>query len=302
MLSLLRAIKFALQDIVRNLGLSFMTVLILVLMLLSINTLFVINVLTSKAVQSIKDQIDISIYFSPEASQAKIDEIKNYINAFPEIKEVVYQDKEKVLADFKAQHQDNEEILSSLSELGSNPFGPTMIVKTREPKDYEKIVKALAVPEYESLIEAKTFGDTEKAIERVHTITTQVERFTAGVSALFAVIAFLIIFNTIRVAIYTQRVEITIKKLVGATNWFIRAPYVIESFIFAFVSVLVAGSLVYLSLRMLEPYIKVVFGESGLLTNYYSSNTISLLGMQFLAVLLLTVFSSFLAMRKHLRA
>ena len=176
-----------------------------------------------------------------------------------------------------------------------------MIVRTREPSDYKKITNALAVPEYEDIVVAKTFVDTEKAISRIDNITTQVERFSIVLTALFAVIAFLIIFNTIRVAIYTHRVEITIKKLVGATNWFIKSPYVIESFIFTVISVSATYALLIFTAGFIDPYVEIVFNQQSLLTEYFSSNIMWLFGSQFTAVLLLTIFSSFLAMRKHLK-
>lgn len=271
-------------------------------MLLSVNTLIIINVLTGEAVKSIKEQIDVSVFFQPETTSKQIEEVKKYVSAFPEVREVIYFSPEQVLAQFREQHKDNPEVLSSLDELGDNPLGSTLVIKTREPKDYEKIVKALTVPEYENIIEAKTFGDTEKAIGRIQTITNQIEKFTAGASILFVLIAFLIIFNTIRVAIYTQRAEITIKKLVGASNWFVRGPYLIEALMFTCFSVFLTWVLVYVGLRMLNPYIAVIFNGGKILTSYYFSHIIFLLSAQFGGVLLLTIFSSLLAMRKHLRA
>jgi len=300
-MSFFRVIKFAFQDMVRNIGLSSMTVLILVLMLLSINTLIILNTITGQAVSTIKDQIDVSVYFNEDATTEEVEEIKSYIDSFPEVIEIKYLDEEQVLADFRAQHADNPEILSALDELGENPLGPTMIIRTREPKDYEKVITALSVPEYENVIEAKTFGDTEKAIERIHVITTQVEHFGIALSGLFAFIAFLIIFNTIRVAIYTQRSEISIKKLVGATNWFVQGPYIVESFIFTVVSLVITVGLIFFSLRFLDPYIEVVFGQSNILLNYYQTNFLSLVLIHFISVLFLTVLSSILAMRKYLR-
>jgi len=301
MLSLLRIIKFALQDIVRNLGLSFMTVLILVLMLLSVNTLLIMNVLTEKAVQAVKDQIDISVYFAAEAPDKDVAQIVDYIKSFPEVINVDFFSRDQVLTKFRDEHQDNQEILSSLDELNTNPFGPTAVIKTREPGDYAKITAALSVPDYQNIIESKTFGDTQTAIERIQTITTQVERFAAAVSALFAIIAFLIIFNTIRVAIYTQRLEISIKKLVGATNWFVRGPYVFEALFFTLLSVGLTYGLIALAFHFIEPYVSLVFQSPQILTNYYNSHIISLLSIQLLAVFVLTIFSSFLAMRRHLR-
>jgi cell division transport system permease protein len=299
--STLRVIKFAFQDIFRNISLSLMTILILVLMLLSVNTLLVIRVLTSQATTQIKEQIDVAIYFDHEATDGQIGEVRDYVNNFPEVVTTTYFTREEVLAQFREQHADNPEIVASLDELGENPLGATLVVKTREPSDYNKIIEALRVPEYENIIEAKTFGDTEKAIERIDTITTQVERFTLALSVLFAVIAFLIIFNTIRVAIYTERTEISIKKLVGATNWFVRGPYILEALVFSVVSMIITWIMILMVGRFLDPYVAVVFGQANILTNYFTSHILMLLGIQFLAVLLLTVFSSLLAMRRHLK-
>lgn len=301
MIGFCRIIKFALQDIARNFSLSFMTVLILVLMLLSINTLVLVRLLTEEAINAIKKQIDVSLYFNPDANDAKIKEIHDYIESFPEVIETIYFNKEETLNKFLEAYKDNTKIVASLDELDFNPLGSTLIIKTREPTDYEKIITALNVPEYENIIEAKTFGDTQKAIQKIHTITTQVERFTLFLTSLFAIIAFIIIFNTVRVAIYTQRIEISIKKLVGATNWFVRGPYIIESLAFSIMSVLVAYVILYFSVRWLDLYIAVIFQKPEILTNYINTHIVELAGLQFGGVLFLTTVTSFLAMRKYLK-
>lgn len=300
-MSLGRIIKFSFQDIVRNMSLSFMTVLILVLMLLSINTLIIVQVLTDRSITSVKDQIDVSIYFDPAAPEEKIQEVRDFVAGLPEVTEERYLTREEVLEGFKQTYAANTEIIASLEELGTNPLGSTLIVKTREPRDYEKIMTALSVPEYDEIIETKTFGDTETAINRIEMVTQQVERFTYALTGLFAIIAFVIIFNTIRVAIYTQRVEIGIKRLVGATNWFISGPYIIESFIFSVVSSAITAGIVWFALGFIDPYMSVVFETQNILTNYFSSHILFLLGIQFGAVFLLTFISSLLAMRKYLR-
>ena len=302
MQSFLRIIKFAFQDLGRNFSLSFMTVFILVLMLLSVNTLWSLDVLTKAAVSAVKKQIDISIYFVPEATDKNVNEIKSYVGLFPEVTEVKLQFKEDVLASFREQHKLQPEALDALDELGKNPFGPTMIIKTKEPQDYKKIIDALNVPEYEKLIEAKSFDNHEDAILRLQNITNRIERIGFGLTLLFALISFLIIFNTIRAAISTQRMEINIKRLVGASNWFIRGPYFIESLLFTIISVLFTMAIVFLGLKWIDPYLAVVLPNGFSLTNYFQSNMLMLFGAQALAVLLLTVSSSGLAMRKQLKA
>ncbi|EKE07539.1 MAG: hypothetical protein ACD_18C00062G0011 [uncultured bacterium] len=296
-----RIIKFSFQEIVRNMSLSIMTVLILILMLLSINTLMVVKVLTDESIIAVKDQIDVSIYFNPEATPDEIQEIRGFVSAFPEVEKETFLTSDEVFNNFKKNYADNQDVLSSLDELGQNPLGPTLIIKTRDPKDYEKIIKNLSLPEYENIIEAKTFADTQTAIDKIHSITTNVQKFTYFLTILFAIIAFIIIFNTIRVAIYTQRAEIGIKRLVGATSWFIRGPYLIESFIFSIISVVITYFLVDFLLKFLDPYISVVFNKNNLLSNYLSQNWLMVVGIEFGVVFLLTIVSSGLAMRKYLR-
>ena len=301
MYSLLRIVKFAFQDVIRNISLSLMTILILVLMLFSINTLIVIRILTDEATKLVKEQIDVSIFFGYQATDEDIQEVRGYIAQFPEVVSSEYFTREQVLEQFRAEHADNPDIIASVDELGENPLGSTLVVKTREPRDYQKIIDALRVPEYENIIEAKTFGDTEAAIGRIDTITTQVGRFTVALTILFAAIAFLIILNTIRVSIYTQRTEISIKKLVGATNWFVRGPYLVEALVFSSVSVAITSGLLYFGFRFLDPYVTVVFERPGILTGYFLSNILFLLVIQFGAVLILTTLSTLLAMRRYLR-
>lgn len=301
MRSFFRIAKFAFQDIVRNLGLSFMTVLILVLMLLSINTLWSLDIVTKKAVQMVRDQVTISFYLNAEVADQNVKELKSYISTFPEVVDLSYLSREDVLKTFKTNHQYSPEILQALDELGGNPFGPTITVRTREPGDYRKILDALSVPEYEPLIESKSFSGNEPALDRIQLITNRIEGIGFGVSLMFAVIAFLIIFNTVRATIHGQRIEISIKRLVGANNWFIRGPYWLEAGIFTFISIIIAMAVIFVALGWLDRYIGIVLGNKFSLTDYYRSHMLYLFGIQAVAVLLLTITSSGLAMRRQLK-
>jgi cell division transport system permease protein len=301
MLSLWRIIKSAFQDMARNIGLSFMTILMLVLMLLSVNVLLAVDNVTKEAVRLVKDQVNVSLYFAADAGDKDIGEVRNYISEFPEVIDVKLLTREEVLSSFQNRHKASPEVQQALIELGANPFGPTMIIKTKEPGDYKKIFEAINVPEYEHFIEAKSFDGNEEAISRIQNITNRVERIGFGLSALFAVIAFFIIFNTVRVTISSQKIEISIKRLVGASTWFIRGPYLVESLVFTLVAVGLTIALIYLGLQWVDPYLTVVFPSGFSLTNYYNSYILYVFGIQAIAVLLLTIASSGLAMRRQLK-
>ncbi|MFA6105154.1 MAG: permease-like cell division protein FtsX [Patescibacteria group bacterium] len=301
MRSLYRIAKFALQDIGRNFGLSFMTVFILVLMLLSVNTLWSLDIITKQALQLVRDQVTISFYLAPTVTEQQVKELKSYVATFPEVTSLKLVSKEEVLKTFQDRHRLSPEVLEALDELGGNPFGPTITIRTKEPGDYRKIIDALSVPEYEPIIENKSFDGNESALDRIQLITSRIERVGLGLSLLFAVIAFFIIFNTIRAAIQSQKVEISIKRLVGANNLFIRGPYLLEAAIYALVSTAITIVIVFTSLHWLDQYISIVFANGFSLTNYYQSNMLYLFGIQALAVLVLTNLSSGLAMRRQLK-
>jgi len=301
MRSFWRVIKFAFQDLGRNIGLSFMTVFILILMLLSINVLWSVDVLTKEAVGLVKNQINLSLYFKPETTDKEVQLLAEYLIQYSQVEELEIVSQEEVLKTFQERHALNEEILAALDELNSNPFGSTIIIKTSEPEDFKIILSALDVPEYENMIETKSFEGHEEGIDKIQNITNRVEKMGFSLTILFAIISFLIIFNTVRVAIFTQRVEISIKRLVGASSWFIRGPYIVESIIFTILSVASTMALVFIGLGIVDPYISIVFPNAFSLTNYYNSNILMLFGLQALAVLLLTTISSLLAMRRQLK-
>ena len=301
MRSFWRVVKFAFQDLFRNIGLSTMTVFILILMLLSVNVLWSVDVITREAVRLVKEQINISLYFKPETSDDEISSLKKNIEQLTVVSSTELMSREDVLKSFQERHKGSDEILSALDELGSNPFGPTLVVKMREPDNYKIIMSTLDVPEYENMIETKSYEGHEEGMDRIQTITGRIEPFGLGLSILFAIISFLIIFNTVRIAIFTHRTEISIKRLVGASSWFIRGPYIVESFIFTVLSVAGAAAVVYLALSWIDPYLSIVFPNAFSLTNYYNSHILMLFGTQAAAVLLLTVISSLLAMRRQLK-
>lgn len=301
MVSLLRICKFAFQDITRNFGLFCMTIFILLLMLLSVNTLWSMDVITKEAINVVKQQVNISYYLVSTATDQDITGFTKYLSSFPQVVDVQVVAPNDVLASFETRHQFNSDVLQALSELGNNPFGPTVVVRTKEPDDYKTIMDAVNVPQYQPLIETENFQGHEDALERIQTITTRVDQAGLGLSILFAVIAFLIIFNAVRVAIQSQRIEISIKRLVGASNWFIRAPYLLESVIYTVLSLGLTMVVIYFAVRWLDPYLNVIFPNGYSLTNYYRSHMLYLFGIQGVAVLLLTIVSSSLAMRRQLK-
>lgn len=297
-----RIVAHALQNIRRNLGLAVVTIMILVLSLISVDALLTVRELTVAAVKAVEQQVDLSIFFTPESSAEQIAAVQKFVSVFPEVTRVDFLSREQALATFRERHKASPEILKSLEILDENPLGAIMVIHTKDTGDYKKIMAALSAKEFETIIQRRSFEERGQVVERVEAWTARAQQFSLWLAVLFCAIAILIVFNTIRVAIYTQREEISIKKLVGATNGFIRAPFFVEGFIYVAVAAAIITGLIALAARVIDPLLGPMFVDGG-----FSINKLFFVGWQktlaveFSLTLLIVWATAWFAMRRHLR-
>jgi cell division transport system permease protein len=300
-LSSYRVTKFAFQNFWRNFWLSFITISMLVLTLLSINVLFVLNVLTDHAISYVEQRIEISVYFQEDTTEETITSAVEYLRGLSQVRDVETVSAEEAYEDFVAEHTADEEIISSLEELEENPFGPTLVVKAHSAEDFTFIINALDNPTFADSVREKDFSNYEEIISSIQSSTERVRWFGYGLSAVFLLIAVLIIFNTVRIGIYIHKEEITIMRLVGASSWFIRAPFFLESILYSlFATLLVIGVLAPI-LSFIEPYLSNYFnGANVALIDYFTINGLAIFGSQFVIMSVLSILSSWVAMRRYL--
>lgn len=299
---LFRVIKFSSQDFWRNFWLSAATIVVLVLTLLSINFLLTLNFLTKTAVAEVEKKIDVSIYFKKDVAESQIGSIKSYLLSMPEVRGVEYISPARALAEFQAKHKDNPVVMESLNEVGDNPLGATLVITARETNDYQTILNVFDDPQYSSIIQDKNFEDHEAVIKKISSISEKAKKTGAGIAGLFAIVAVLIGFNTVRITIYTHRDEIGVMKLVGAANWFVRAPYLASGIFYGIFSVLLAIIITFPFVGFAEPYLAGFFGGSEFnLLGYFTQNFLLIFGGQFLGVVLLNTVTSSLAVGRYLK-
>jgi len=297
-----RILKFALQDFYRNIWLSLVTITILILTLVSINSLVVFNYLTSTAVRVIEDKIDISVYYKPSTSKDDIEAMKKYVMGLPEVSAVEYVSADEALEIFKQNHKGEDLILQAVDELSDNPLGATLRIKARNVENYPAVLQAIDKPEYNQLIVSKDYENRSEMINKVSGWTKTGERVVIIFILIFIAISALIVFNTIRVAIYTHREEIGIEKLVGATNWFVNLPFLVESIVYSLISCLIVALAAYPMLRFIQPYLSRFFGAGQFdVIAYFQSNLFLIFGGQFVVIVLLNVLASFFATRRYLK-
>ncbi len=299
--STFRVIKFSFQDFFRNFWLSFVTLTILILALFSINLLIIFQVIANSAISAIQDKVDIALYFKPEIKEEQILNVQNYLQGLSQVKSVDYISKEQALVNFKSKHQENEQIISSLEELEQNPLGASLIITAKNPNDYPVILETLSEPQYDNMIESKDFDDHKQVIERITGITKRVSTAVLFVALVFTFISILIIFNAIRMAIYTHREEIIAMKLVGATNWFVQAPFLLQGIIFAFFALVISIIITYPLLGFIQPYLVMLLETNFNIVNYFNQNFAMIFGLEFLGAILINLISSYLAVNRYVR-
>ncbi len=296
---LLRAVKFSLQDIARNIWLSLVTVIILVLALFSVNLLLSVQVISRAAIDTVRDKIDVSMYLRPEAAESDVLALRAQISGLDTVREVVYVSKQEALEDFQTTHQNDPDILGALRELDANPLSASLIIRPKNLDDYDQLITDLNKIS-SPIIESRNFDDHKLMLEKINGITDRVSEAGFVVSLLFIAITLLVLYNTIRVAIYTHRQEIAIMRLVGASSWFIRAPFLISSVIYTLVGMALTTALFYFFLSLLQPYLETFFMDYDFnIMSYFGANFLRLAALEFAGAVIINMLASFVAVRKY---
>lgn len=284
----------------RNSYLSLGTTAIMVLVLLLFSALMGLNFLSLKVVSSLNEKIDVTVYFKPDADEDEIMKVQDGLKDREDVKEVEYISRAKALEDFKANHVGDVLIQDSLAELDDNPLQASLNVEAADPSQYALIVTYLEANQFRSLIDKINFYENEQVINRVQKISGAIQNWGFTLTMALAFIAVLITFNTIRLTIYNQRQEIEIMRLVGGSNWHIKAPYLVEGGLYgalaAIVTLVLFFPLVYLS----SPKIEVLMPNASLM-GYFTSNIFQYIFLIFSVGILLGAISSFIAIRRFLK-
>lgn len=298
--ALSRIIKYGILGFWRNGWLSTATIAIMILALIVFEGLIIFNVLTETALQSLQDKIDISVYFKINSSEDEILKIKKSLEALGEVKRVEYISRDKALEIFRARHQDEETINQALETLETNPLSASLRIQAYNSKDYAVIDAYLKNESFKPLIDKISYSKNSTVIERLNKIIETIKQSGMFLTALFSFVAVLITFNTIRLAIYSNREEIGIMRLVGASNIFIRGPYAVEGIIYGVIAGVLSFALSAPVIYYIDPYVKIFIPEMEI-WSYIASNSLKLIGYQIFFGVILGLISSSIAIRKYLR-
>lgn len=281
---------------------SLAAIFVMSMTLIIIGLLMFLNALVNDFISYVQDKVDVNVYFATGADERSILDLKASVESLPEVSFVTYISRNDALLQFRARHEEDQLTLQALDELGENPFGASLSIKAKEPSQYEGVAQFLegrstdenGVP----FVDTVNYAQNKAVIEQLSEVTTYVERFGWAIIIIFGLASILITFNTIRLAIYTARDEISVMRLVGASNRYIQGPFVVEGTLYGVLSGIVALILFFPLSWAMRGSSLAMFGSD--ILEYYFSHLwlffIVLLG----AGMLLGAVSSYLAVRKYL--
>jgi len=298
--TLVRIIKYGKQNFTRNAWLSMATIAIMALALLVFASLLIFNVMTRTIITSIEDKIDVSVYFKNTTGEDDILRIKSTLQGLPEVKNVDYVSKDEALAIFKDKHKNDPTIAQAIEQLNENPLLASLNIKARNPNEYPVIAGYLNNDSIKPFIEKVSYAQNAGVIDRLNRILSTTQKGGWGLTAFISLIAILITFNTIRLAIYSNRESINIMRLVGGSNFFIRGPFLIEGILYGIISAIVSLLLLAPIIYFISPYTNAIVPEL-YLWSYFVSNLAILFVYQVLFGVGLGIVSSFIAIGKYLK-
>lgn len=298
--ALRRVTKAGLVSFWRNRWISTATILIMIITLGLITSLFLTSVVANTILKDLEDKVDISVYFKVDTPESEVLKVKTELEGISDVKAVEYVSRETALVKFEESHQSNALIIKSLDELGDNPLEASLNIKAKVIDNYEGIAAFLESPRFSGYVDTVNYRQNQKVIEKLSSILNTIRK--SGFIAIFilAFIAVLVTFNTIRLTIYSMREEVGVMRLVGASNWYIRGPFIVEGFLHGFIASVLTMIFFYPMIWIISPKVSVFLTGIDLI-GYLNSNFWSIFFLQTLVGIFLGVISSLIAMRRYLK-
>lgn len=278
---------------------SLVTVFIMSLAVSLAVSLFLFKGAADFVFRSLEKKIDIAVYFVPGVMESEITKIKTSLLELPGVKNVDYISADEALAQFKERQKNNDLIQQALEEVGENPFLASLNVQADDNLKYEAVNQFLSDKKFQNQVAKVDYFERKPVIDKFYSVKSSLEKMGLIFFLIFGFVAFAITFVTVRLAIYSSAEEIGIMRLVGASNWFIRGPFLVQGFVCGLMAGLV-GLVLFTGLSLFAS--SRVFDLTGGfdLFKYFLNGFWTIVGLELLVGAGLGVVSSLVAVGRYL--
>lgn len=290
----------------RNGVVSLSSVLVMTITLSVLGGVLLFQHVLSSTLVNIENKVDVSVYFVPNANEPTILSLQNQVNVLPEVASTTYITEKQALADFRERHANDQTTLQALDELDSNPIGGLLEIKAKDISQYESISKffedtGTLGTGAQSIIDHVDYNKNKAEIDTVNSILKKGRSLGFLVTLVLVLLSVIVTFNTVRLAIYFSREEISVMRLVGASRGHVQGPFIVEGMLYGAVATLLT----------LIIFVPVTYWFGSHMTDFFQGINLFTYYLthihEFLVILLVFgvgvgTLSSFLAAQRYLRA
>lgn len=299
-----RVVRAGFVSFWRNGFVSLASVLVMTVTLFVIGSVIFLLATLDSSLNDLKSRVDVNVYLATTAAEEDIISLKRSLEGLLEVKAVEYVSRAEALENFKERHQNDQLMLDALSELSDNPLGAVLNITATDPNQYESIANFLqsdsALSSGSKNIVAKVnYDDNKMAISVLSKIIISAQRLGFAVTVVLVIVSLIIIFNTVRLAIYSARDEISVMRLVGASNKYIRGPFVISGTMYGIIAGIITLGVFYPLTYWLGSATANFFNGINVF-HYYTANFGQIFGIIMGSGVILGSVSSYLAVRRYL--
>ncbi len=230
----------------RNAAPSLAAIVTIAVTVLLIGVLVPVLDASGSKTEDVRSQLELKVFLFDDATNGEITNLQDKIGAIPHVEDVEYVSPAQALKILEDRLEDK----SLLDQLNSNPLPPAFNVKVDDPDNLESVQTALSPPDStgkpQPISAAIDEIVTGEQTQQIREVTGAVKILLAVIAVLLAVASLFLVGNTIRLSIYARRREVEVMQLVGATNWFIRWPFVIEGLVVGLFGALIAVGILFL--------------------------------------------------------
>jgi cell division transport system permease protein len=259
------------------------------------------------SLNQVRNKVDVNVYFVTGAADTDIFSLQKSLEALPEVSSVQYVSSDQALADFKSKHQNDELTLQALDELGDNPLGAVLNIKAKDPSQYAGIATFLDNTESQTLSEGGTniidtvnYAQNKVVIDRLSGIIKSVNIIGIWFAIIFVLVSLIVTFNTIRLTIFMAKDEISVMRLVGASNSYIKGPFIVSGLLCGIISSILILIIFAAITFVVNHYYNSYFVGFDLF-QYYIANFLEIFAIIFGSGIILGCISSYLAVQKYLK-
>lgn len=307
-ITFVRMFRYGVNSFSRNAWLTVAATAVMAITLLIVFTTLAARDVLGSTVDELRNRVDISIYLKNDITQREVDEMEARLEATDNVTSVRYISADEAKQIYAEQNSTDAEQLNIIAELPNNPFPPSLRVGVEDLNNMSSLEDLVNNDEdfREGLNpdprRAPSFaGERREIIENIGQWVTFADRVGFIASAVFITISVLIIFNTIRMAIFNRKDEIQMMKLIGADRSFIRGPFVVEGIMYGFFAAIIATALGWSGLYALQgPLTAYGIAVQPTLDTLLFYSPLVVLGMLAIGAII-GVVSSLFAVRRYLK-